>query len=57
MSLERFYNDQDPEETREWLEAFASVVEREGGERALFFDGLEGGIKDVDPIVREIRRV
>ncbi len=36
MSLERFYNDQDPEETREWLEAFASVVEREGGERALF---------------------
>lgn len=36
MSDERFYNDQDPEETREWLEAFASVVDREGAERALF---------------------
>jgi pyruvate dehydrogenase E1 component len=36
MTNERFYNDQDPEETREWLEAFASVVEREGAERALF---------------------
>ena len=33
MSDERFYNDQDPEETREWLEAFASVVEREGAEQ------------------------
>ena len=36
MSLERFYDDLDPEETREWLEAFASVVEKEGTERALY---------------------
>ncbi|MDQ8037343.1 MAG: pyruvate dehydrogenase (acetyl-transferring), homodimeric type [Pedobacter sp.] len=36
MSVERFYDDVDPEETREWLEAFASVVEAEGVERARF---------------------
>ncbi len=36
MSFERFYDDVDPEETREWLEAFASVVEKEGMERARF---------------------
>ncbi|MDF2447064.1 MAG: aceE [Moraxellaceae bacterium] len=36
MEVERFYDDQDPEETREWLEAFASVVEREGIDRARF---------------------
>ncbi len=36
MAVERFYDDADPEETREWLEAFASVVEREGIDRARF---------------------
>ena len=36
MAVERFYDDLDPEETREWLEAFASVVEREGTDRARF---------------------
>jgi pyruvate dehydrogenase E1 component len=36
MSVERFYDDLDSEETREWLEAFASVVEHEGPERARF---------------------
>lgn len=36
MSVDRFYDDIDPEETREWLEAFASVVEKEGMERARF---------------------
>ncbi|MES2917580.1 MAG: pyruvate dehydrogenase (acetyl-transferring), homodimeric type [Pseudomonadota bacterium] len=36
MAVERFYDDLDPEETREWLEAFASVVEREGADRARF---------------------
>ena len=36
MSVERFYDDADPGETREWMEAFASVVEREGVERAKF---------------------
>jgi len=34
--VERFYNDEDSAETREWLEAFASVVEHEGVERARF---------------------
>ncbi len=36
MSVERFYDDVDPTETREWLDAFASVVAREGPERARF---------------------
>ncbi|MCC2639094.1 MAG: aceE [Moraxellaceae bacterium] len=36
MAVERFFDDDDPEETREWLEAFASVVEREGVARARF---------------------
>lgn len=36
MSVDRFYDDVDPEETREWLEAFESVVEHEGMERARF---------------------
>lgn len=36
MSVERFYDDADPEETREWLDAFASIVEKEGMERARF---------------------
>ncbi|HEX4870594.1 MAG TPA: pyruvate dehydrogenase (acetyl-transferring), homodimeric type, partial [Moraxellaceae bacterium] len=36
MAVERFHDDVDPEETREWLEAFASVVEREGPDRARF---------------------
>jgi pyruvate dehydrogenase E1 component len=36
MAVDRFYDDADPEETREWLEAFASVVEREGIDRARF---------------------
>lgn len=30
----RFYNDPDPAETREWLEAFASLLENEGPDRA-----------------------
>jgi pyruvate dehydrogenase E1 component len=36
MSVERFYDDLDPDETREWLDAFASVVECEGSERAKY---------------------
>lgn len=36
MASNRFYNDSDPVETEEWLEAFASLVEREGPERAAF---------------------
>ena len=34
MATERFYDDIDSEETQEWLSAFASVLEREGVERA-----------------------
>jgi len=34
MANERYYSDIDPQETREWLEAFASVIDKEGPERA-----------------------
>lgn len=34
MATERFYDDIDSDETQEWLSAFASVLEREGVERA-----------------------
>lgn len=34
MQKRSFFDDQDPQETREWLEALESVVEREGPERA-----------------------
>ncbi len=36
MSKERYYDDLDPTETREWLEAFESVLENEGPERVRF---------------------
>jgi pyruvate dehydrogenase E1 component len=36
MAINRYYNDNDPVETDEWLEAFASLVEREGPDRARF---------------------
>ena len=36
MASIRFYNDSDPVETEEWLDAFASLVEREGADRARF---------------------
>jgi len=36
MASNRYYNDSDPAETEEWLEALASLVEREGPERARF---------------------
>lgn len=36
MAKERFYDDLDPVETSEWLDAFASVLENEGPERAKF---------------------
>ncbi len=32
----RFFDDIDPQETREWLDAFASALEKEGPERARF---------------------
>jgi pyruvate dehydrogenase E1 component len=32
----RFFDDVDPQETREWLEAFASALQNEGPERARF---------------------
>lgn len=34
MVNERYYSDIDPDETQEWLEAFESVIEKEGPERA-----------------------
>ena len=34
MQKRSFFDDVDPAETREWLEALESVVEREGPERA-----------------------
>ena len=34
MHKRSFFDDMDPAETREWLEALESVVEREGPERA-----------------------
>ena len=36
MAGERFYGDSDPVETREWLDALASVLETEGPERAKY---------------------
>nr|HNH44806.1 hypothetical protein [Agitococcus sp.] len=36
MTQHKIYNDIDSVETQEWLEAFESVVEREGVERAKF---------------------
>ena len=33
MHKRSFFDDMDPAETREWLEALESVVEREGPER------------------------
>jgi len=34
MASEKYYLDIDPEETQEWLDAFASVINKEGPERA-----------------------
>ena len=34
MQKRNFFDDVDPAETREWLEALESVLEREGPERA-----------------------
>ena len=34
MHNRNFFEDVDPEETREWLEALESVLEQEGPERA-----------------------
>jgi pyruvate dehydrogenase E1 component len=34
MASEQYYSDIDPEETQEWLDAFASLVDKEGAERA-----------------------
>jgi len=34
MASEKYYFDIDPEETQEWLDAFASVINKEGPERA-----------------------
>ena len=36
MTQHKIYNDIDSLETQEWLDAFESIVEREGAERALF---------------------
>ena len=36
MTLQKIYNDVDPTETQEWLEAFEAIVEREGIDRAKF---------------------
>jgi pyruvate dehydrogenase E1 component len=36
MSMTKAWNDKDPVETREWLESLASLVKREGKERAEF---------------------
>lgn len=34
MASEKYYLDIDPEETQDWLDAFASVIDKEGSERA-----------------------
>jgi len=47
MDLNDIQRDLDPEETREWLEALKSVLEREGAERANFL---------LDRLVNEARR-
>jgi len=36
MAQDRFYNDPDPTETQEWLEAFQSVLKTEGPDRARY---------------------
>jgi len=36
MAIERFHDDIDFEETREWLEAFESLLDKEGPERAKY---------------------
>ncbi len=34
MASEKYYSDIDPQETQEWLDAFASLIDKEGPERA-----------------------
>ena len=47
MDMNDLQRDLDPEETREWLEALRSVLEREGPDRANYL---------LDQLVNEARR-